>query len=53
MIKCKSGGLKAIYFIDSNDVKSYSPFEMKRKYGKFDRVIKRVDMDNDTREDDD
>lgn len=44
--KCKSnfgGGVKAIYFIDVNDIKSFNPLTLKRKYGKFKRVIKKIE----------
>jgi len=29
----------AIYYINPKDIKSYDPLVMKRKYGKFDRII--------------
>jgi hypothetical protein len=47
MEKCKNNGfIKAVYFIDVSDIKEITPEDgivMKRKYGKFDRKIRRVD----------
>lgn len=45
--KCKKNGdIKAIYFVHLDDVKSFSPFEMKRKYGDKKRIVHKVDMGN-------
>ena len=41
-MKCKYNPFSnatAIYYINPKDVKSYEPFVLKRKYGKFKRVI--------------
>ena len=41
MEKCQGDKVKAVYFIDVDDVKSYNPLVIKRKYGKHKRVIEK------------
>lgn len=39
-MKCKDTlKIEAVYFINPSDVKSYTPFRLKRKYGEFKRTV--------------
>lgn len=52
--KCNGGnctkvmsGITKITFIEPTDIKSFMPFKMKRKYGKFKREIHTYIVEND------
>lgn len=47
MSECKKSiGIVSIYFIDPKDVKTMNPLKMKRKYGKFQREVFKLDVPN-------
>jgi len=50
--KCKGGGsIKEMYLIEWKDIKSFEPFELKRKYGKRKRIVYKIDLEDKSEQD--